>query len=246
MQADSQKKDIIHQLQKDILSMQGHKAMPGNGRFESGLGPIENSFPNHTFPTGAVHEFLSDIPENAVASNAFISALLSRLCLDSGTCLWIGIKRTIFPPALKQFGLQPDKIIFIELKKEKDVLWTIEEALKCASLSAVVGEFPNLTFMESRRLQLAVEESHVTGFIHRYKPKSVDNLACVSRWKIRPLPSTQEGGLPGVGIPCWDVQLLKVRNGTPSSWQVEWSDKCLKQVAKKPVVLPNMKILKAV
>lgn len=246
MESAAIKKDIIQQLQKEIISMQGHKAMVAGNRFESGLGVIENSFPNSVFPTGAVHEFLSDVQENAVASNAFISALLGRLAQENGTCLWIGNKRTIFPPALKLFGLQPNKIVFIDLKKEKDVLWAVEEALKCASLSAVVGELSNLTFMESRRLQLAVEESHVTGFIHRYNPKNIENLACVSRWKIKTLPSIQVKGLPGVNRPCWNVELLKVRNGTPGSWQVEWSNTCLKQVVAKPTMLPKIKILKAV
>jgi protein ImuA len=29
--------------------------------------------------------------------------------------------------------------------------------------------------------------------------------------------------LPGVGFPKWNVELLKVRNGKPGSWQVEWA-----------------------
>jgi protein ImuA len=31
-----------------------------------------------------------------------------------------------------------------------------------------------------------------------------------------------EDGLPGVGFPRWQVELLKVRNGNPGCWQVEW------------------------
>jgi protein ImuA len=32
-----------------------------------------------------------------------------------------------------------------------------------------------------------------------------------------------EYGFPGVGFPRWNVELLKVRNGKPSSWKIEWS-----------------------
>jgi protein ImuA len=28
--------------------------------------------------------------------------------------------------------------------------------------------------------------------------------------------------MPGVGFPRWNVQLLKVRNGKPGAWQLEW------------------------
>jgi protein ImuA len=46
--------------------------------------------------------------------------------------------------------------------------------------------------------------------------------ACVSRWNIKTLPSVSEDGLPGLGFPRWHVELQKIRNGKPGSWQVEW------------------------
>ena len=42
-------------------------------------------------------------------------------------------------------------------------MWAIEEALKCDGLAAVIGEMKELSFTNSRRLQLAVEKSHVTN-----------------------------------------------------------------------------------
>jgi protein ImuA len=41
---------------------------------------------------------------------------------------------------------------------------------------------------------------------------------------VTPLPSITEDGLPGVGFPRWEVELLKVRNGRPGKWQMEWSE----------------------
>lgn len=46
-------------------------------------------------------------------------------------------------------------------------MWTIEEALKCDALSALVGKVRELNLPESRRIQLAVEESKMTGLLHR-------------------------------------------------------------------------------
>ena len=132
-------------------------------------------------------------------------------------------QKNLVSPALKIFGIEPERIIFVDLLKQKEALWAIEEALKCNVLSAVVGELKELSFTESRRLQLAVEQSRVTGFIHRINPKSENTVACVTRWKIQSLPSTVEDGMPGVGFPRWNVQLTKVRNGKPGMWQVEWA-----------------------
>lgn len=216
------KKDIINQLQKDILVLQGFKA-PGTGTaLDIGLGALETAFPNACFPTGAVHEFLTTKPEHSAATSGFITGLLAGLMRTGQVCVWISISRTLFPPALKSFSVEPDRIIFIDLQREKDVLWAMEEALKCEGLAAVVGEIKEISFTASRRLQLAVEQSRVTGFIIRHNPRNLNTIACVCRWKIIPLPSELEGNMPGVGFPRWNVELLKVRNGKPGIWQMEW------------------------
>ncbi|MES2704901.1 MAG: Error-prone repair protein ImuA [Bacteroidota bacterium] len=161
-----------------------------------------------------------------------MAGLLGRV-VKKGTAVWVSNKRTIYPPALKNYGIEPDRIIFIDLWKQKDVLWAIEEALKCDAVAVVVGELSELSFTESRRLQLAVEHSKVTGFIHRYAPKNENITACVSRWKISALASSVNGiALPGVGFSRWNVQLVKVRNGKPGSWQVEWAAGHFRNIAR--------------
>lgn len=215
--------DIISQLKREILSLQGLKFSAFSSHWDIGLGPIQSSFPNSCFPVGAVHEFLSDTLEDKAASTGFIACLLSALMRNGGASIWISSSRNIFPPALKTFDTEPDKIIFIDLQKEKEVLWAMEEALKCEGLAAVVGEIREVSFTASRRLQLAVEQSQVTGFILRHHPYNLNTLASVSRWRITPLPSELEENLPGVGFPRWNVDLLKIRNGKPGSWIMQWS-----------------------
>lgn len=51
----------------------------------------------------------------------------------------------------------------------------------------------------------------------------MNTTACVARWRIRPVSSALEQGMPGVGFPRWKVELLKIRNGRPGSWDLEWS-----------------------
>jgi protein ImuA len=217
------KTDIISRLRKEILMQEGFKPLLADANGVICLQAIEAAFPNGVFPTGAMHEFLSDGPEQGAASGGFISGILAALMKKGGTCVWIGMARTVFPPALKTFGVEPDKIIFIDLRREKDVLWVMEEALKCEGLAAVVGEVRELTFMQSRRLQLAVETSKVTGFVLRNDMRKVSTTACIARWQIQPIPSELEAGMPGVGLPRWQIDLLKVRNGKPGSWKVEWA-----------------------
>ncbi len=217
--------DIIASLQSEILRLEGFKSVASN-TLDLGLGPILSAFPNGIFPLGAVHEFLAAKPEDSAAATGFLSGLLSSLMGTRGTSLWISTSRTLFPPALKAFGINPDRFIFIDLQKENDVIWALDEALKCAALTAVVGEVRDISFTASRRLQLAVEQSQVTGFILRKNygrdAKTVNTTACVSRWRITSLPGEIMEGLPGVGFPKWRVELSRIRNGRPGAWDIMW------------------------
>jgi protein ImuA len=226
---DPCKRDIIARLRKDILPLQGFKVLATDHPVSIGFRPIELAFPNGIFPIGCTHEFLT-APQNAAATNGFIAALLGKLLQMGGAAIWISASRTLFPPALHPFGIDPGKIIFIDLKKEKDILYTIEEALKCSQLTAVIGEINQLTFKESRRLQLAAEQSRVTGFLIRPEQQTLNTIASVSRWRITSLPGEIHDGMPGVGFPAWKVALLKVRNGKPGTWKVEWSSNRLKEI----------------
>jgi protein ImuA len=227
------KRELIDRLQKDILQWEGYKAPPVGTRELVGLGRVEAAFPNGVFPLGTVHELVCGNTEQATACGGFVTGLLSVLMQNGGACLWIGLSGNLFPSALKAFGVEPDKMIFINLLRDKDVLWVMEEALKCAGLAAVIGEVREMDFKQSRRLQLAVEQSHVTGFVLRNDSKKLGSTACAARWQVKPLPSEPVDGLPGLGFPRWQVELLRVRNGQPGNWIIEWADNGFKPVHKQ-------------
>ncbi|WP_421944288.1 ImuA family protein [Pedobacter sp.] len=216
-------RDIIHKLQEQILSLQGFK--PGNDgtAVDFGFSEIAATFPGKVLPLAAIHEFISTSLEDAAASGGFISALLATLMQKGGLCLWISAQRKIFPPSLVTFGLSPERIIFIDLSAEREVLWATEEALKCESLAAVVTELDEISFAQSRRLQLVIEKSRVTSFIIRKNEDKLSSTLAAARWKISAFPSEAIDGMPGLGFPRWNVELLKVKNGLPGKWHIEYS-----------------------
>jgi protein ImuA len=111
--------------------------------------------------------------------------------------------------------------------------------LKCGALAAVVGELQEIGFTASRRLQLAVEQSGVTGFILRHNSRIPNISPFVSRWKITALPGETEEGLPGIGFPRWKVELLKVRNGRPGAWEIEWAAGRFRHISRVTAILPG-------
>ncbi len=224
-------RSVIEQLQQQIIKLQKHETQSAEQSLQIGLGAMEEAFPGKVFAKGSVHELISTTSEEATCTSGFISVVLGKLVQNKGYCLWISTvpRRSIFPTALKGFGIDAERILFVDAGRTKDTLWAIEESLKCDALVAVVGEISELNFNDSRRLQLAVEKSRVTGFIHRFKPKTENAVACVSRWKIKPIKSSLSDA-PGVGFSRWHVELLKVRNGQTGSWEVQWSPQGLEYI----------------
>ena len=224
------KSSIIAQLEKEILPLQGIRNQPlkiGEGNF---LGPITQSFPLQRFPVGAIHEFIAENKESTVAEAGFIAGILSHLMKKDGVAVWISAGKPLYPPGLAYYGLRPERILFLHDLDNKQLTWATEETLKCEGLTAVVSEVPDMDFLQSRRFQLAVERSKVTGFVIRYKPRIHNITASVTRWKITHLPSRLENDMPGVGFPAWNVELLKVRNGSVGSWQMEFRDNAFKEI----------------
>jgi protein ImuA len=214
--------DIISRLQKEILCLQGYKTIHSNHSFNAGLGPIREAFPNKEIPIATIHEFICASTESTSSTNGFVSALTASLMKSGGACIWISSSLKAFPAALPLFGVEPHRIIFVNATKEKDVLWTAEEALKSTGLAAVIAETKELSFTTSRRLQLAVEKSQVTGFLIRQQPRLLTPNVCSARWAINPVASELPMNMPGVGFPRWKVNLLKVRNGKTGEWNIEW------------------------
>ena len=219
------KPEIISKLQNEIYQLQGFKPLKSLA--------VELPFP---FPAGALHEFICEKEEDSAATSAFLSGVLGILMRNQGITVWISTNKKIFPPALKAFGVTPDKIIFIDPKKNKDVLWATEEALKSNGLAAVVAELPDFNFVASRKLQLAIEQSRITGLIIRPDPRQLTTNACTCRWKITSLPSVLLDDLPGVGFPRWQAELLKTKNGKPASWQLEWRTGKFKLIKRIPSI----------
>ncbi|PWS30254.1 ImuA family protein [Pedobacter paludis] len=217
----SGKKAIVSQLQERILSLEGYKPGVEGRAMSSGAGCLDAIFPMGRIPLGVLHEFIAGDMESLASTGGFIASLLARLMAGKGGCMWVSASRKIFPSALAAFGLSPERVVFIDLASDRDVLWAAEEALKCDGLSAVVMEVSVISFAQSRRLQLVMEKSRVSCFTLRKNMEKLSSTVAAVRWQVSALPSAPKDGLPGLGFARWQVELLKVKNGIPGSVVLE-------------------------
>lgn len=151
--------------------------------------------------------------------------------------LWVARQADLHGPGLAAMGLDPGGLILVQADGDREVLWAMEEGLRCGALAGVAGEVAELTPTAGRRLQLAAEASldaaapetmGVTAFaLHRrFRPPRRDRAAsaALSRWRITAAASRDELGPPFIGRPRWRLDLLRCRGAAPGSWQVEWDD----------------------
>ncbi len=214
--------EIKKKLEQEVLALGGFRHQAKEGLRRPDLGLINQAFPGGLFPVGAVHEFLPENKEQMVASQGFLSAVLPALMGPDGLACWITAKRELYPPGLARFGLAADKLIFLELPRAVDRLWALEEMLRSTLVSAVVAETDAISFVQSRRFQLAVEASGGTGFLLRSPSATRSVLSTIASWKISAIKSRTPDGLPGVGFPGWRVEILKARNGRAGVWELFW------------------------
>lgn len=214
--------DIISKLKKEILTLNGFKSAFKTS-VSSNQDFFQQHFPSGIFPAGAVHEFLCSSTEIQGGTNGFIFSLISSVLQHPGIIMYISHRNNIFPSAVNFLNITPQHIIFIHPENDKELLWITEESMKCNSVKAVIAETSQLNFTHTRRFQLAVENSNVTGFIIHHTKNKPGNNTCVSRWQVSSVPSQTSNLLPGVGFPRWKVELQKIRNGKPGEWIIEWN-----------------------
>lgn len=230
-------KRAIHQLRQSIAAKERQTAQPwptvsfGAGAF------------NDTLELGALHEFLPAAYGDFSAVTGFCFGVLTHILrLHEGVVLFAvpALHRfregALYPPGLTGFGCDPDRLIQVSVKKSQNVLWTLEEGLENAAVSAVIGILPGndriYDFTASRRLAMRASENGATALLLRDQHDAGLSTAAETRWSIAAAPNEVRAGpgvmgRPGFEAPQWRVRLMKSKRGAPGSWRVVWDHETL-------------------
>jgi len=119
-----------------------------------------------------------------------------------------------YGPGLDAFGLAPERLLTVCAARPRDLLWAMEEALRCRVVGAVIGEWRHgvIDMVALRRLSLAAAESGALALLLRASPAD-DASPAATRWIVGAAPHD-----------CLAAQLVRNRRGPVSSWILEWSD----------------------
>ena len=189
----------------DLVRLIRQSDVPGRGALPF-LGAL-------TLARARVHEFCG----SARRTLALMAARGTK-----GPVLWIRpgwMPERLFPEGVVAF-IEPGRLLFATPRRPEDLLWCVEEALRCAATPLVVAELPEPPRLTPvRRLQLAAEtgarEGHQvpTGLI--LTPGEGGAQGVESRWRLAPRHRAGQSG--------WQLDLLRARSGPPACWNLRAS-----------------------
>ncbi|MEO1641241.1 MAG: hypothetical protein AAFU41_18560 [Pseudomonadota bacterium] len=174
-------------------------------------------------PAPMPHTLAEVFPENPVDAAAMGFAL-SRLPRTDAPILWVQdrlSRKEAGRPSLAGMGLTRP-MIMVDLSRSADVLWAMEDGLRCRALAAVVGEVwgdpPALDFTATKRLAMRAEAADVSCWLIR-RAASPDLSAARDRWRIKSLPAaTHPHDAQAPGDPRWALDLFRSRRSKPGQW----------------------------
>jgi protein ImuA len=173
---------------------------------------------------GALHEIAAPREPSIAATSGFalaLAALTRKACI-----LWIvediALLESGAPhgPGLDALGFDPQRLLTVAAAKSRDVLWVMEEALRCRAVGAVIGEVrrDSVDLVATRRLALAAGKANALALLVRAAP-AAGGSAAATRWIVDTAASP---GPHGPGPPRFAAQLVRNRRGPLGTWMLEF------------------------
>ena len=184
---------------------------------------------------GATHDVMAVTPRDLSAASGFALGLVGLLSPRNAPWVWIRqdmAGRELgepYGPGLASYGLNPAKLLLVQVPNAKEALRAAEESLRCQALSVVLlepwGDPKQLDLTATRRLSLAAEASGVTLITLRSGGHSPLG-SCRTRWEISASPSRSKTDFE-LGLPAFSIRLALNRQtgagGPGGTWIMEWN-----------------------
>jgi protein ImuA len=144
------------------------------------------------FARGALHEISAAGEAHVAAAARFAIGVAAH----AAHLVWIAEDMALvesgapYGPGLEALGLRPDNLLTVAAARTRDLLWAMEEALRCRAVHAVIGELRagELDGVAVRRLSLAAGESGALALLLRAAPPH-DASTAATRWIVGAAPS---------------------------------------------------------
>ncbi len=232
------KRDASEALRRAIREIE-EAGSPAPLRLPLGVSGIDRALPGGGLRLGCIHEVAGDEAatgfcaallaraltagpsggERAVRTGARTGHAATQTASASprrgdrpGALLWLARDDDLYAPGLVRFGIEAGQLLVVSgLRRQEDMLWAMEEALRCRAVRGVVAEMGGagrvagtggmagaggIGLAAGRRLMLAAEGTGVLGLVLSRREGGrggVGVRAAVSRWRVTGVPGGAGG-----------------------------------------------------
>jgi len=176
----------------------------------TGIAALTAFFPGAGLRPGSLVEWLS--ADRGSGAVGLVWRLLEHVTRAAGTLLAIDPEGGFYAPAVVALGIDLERVAVVRPATRTDLLWALEQALRCSGVGGVVCPLEEVNDREFRRLQLAAEAGGNFGMLLRPSRVCGRSSWADLRLEVSPLPANvSEPGFPGRRL---RVELLHCREGT--------------------------------
>jgi protein ImuA len=179
---------------------------------------------------GALHEMVPEAPIHLAAAYGLSLAFAARAAGHRRTTLLIqpdfavGKAGAPYGAGLDPFGISTKRLLILRVPHEADVLYAMEEALRCRALGGVIAELTDSHLADlttTRRLSLAAREGGGFALLLRHRACGLPSAAA-TRWAIAAEPGPHDT-FGGIGRTAFRLSLTKNRRGPCGRWTLIWN-----------------------
>lgn len=167
---------LINQLRSSIRSVETAGRIDGEVRISSGCAGIDRLLPESGFQRGSLIQWLT----GGGQATDYLSLLAAKQAAqDGGAIVIFDPYNEFYPPAAAVIGINLDNLIILKSSQsasqpnsrasfgneelDSDLLWSIDQALRCPAVAAVWGPIGRIGERWFRRFQLSAESSGCLG-----------------------------------------------------------------------------------
>jgi len=193
--------DIVEQLRGRIRGLEKSRRGPGEAALSTGWPPLDELLPGGGLRRGSLVEWLAAGPGSGAALLAWGAA--QQAAREGGAIVVLDRRREVYPPALAAWGVELERVIFVQPQNARDEGWVWDQALRCPGVAAVWGWVDQVDGRLFRRWQLSAEASGGVGLLIRPADVRTQPTWADVRWWIEPQRASAGRR--------WRVDLLRCR-----------------------------------
>ena len=131
----------------------------------TGCAELDAALPLAGWPIGAVTEIM--YRTEGIGELKLVTSALAQLTREQRYIAFVAPPYLPYPPALVQHGVLLERVLTIHSTTPADLLWSMEQCLRCSAFGAVLAWPTHINDRELRRLQLAAETGKNLAIVYR-------------------------------------------------------------------------------